>query len=204
MNDREYWERHARRYDRSMIVLGRPMHRMLELTAEAVSGAADALEVAAGTGLVTTAIAPGVGRLVATDYAESMVALLRDRVQTAGVSNVVCAVSNIYELQWPPASFDAVVAANVLHLLPDLARALDALRRVLRPDGKLVAPTYCHDETRMSRLVSRLLSITGFPASRRFTAMSLETALEREGFEVQRRELISGLIPIAFIEAVTR
>ena len=56
MSDKDYWERHARNYDASLRwVLGRPLPRMLELTSEAVRGKGRVLEVAAGTGIVTSA-----------------------------------------------------------------------------------------------------------------------------------------------------
>lgn len=51
MDDRDYWERHARRYDTSLrLLLGEPLPRMLELTSEAVRGCERLLEMAAGTG----------------------------------------------------------------------------------------------------------------------------------------------------------
>lgn len=52
-------------------------------------------------------------------------------------------------------SFDAVVAANVLHLLPDLDGALASPTRVLRPGGVLVVPTYLHGETFVPEQVQR-------------------------------------------------
>lgn len=55
-NDKSYWERHARGYDLSLYVLGRPFPRMRELAANAVRGA-KVLEVAAGTGMLTVALA---------------------------------------------------------------------------------------------------------------------------------------------------
>lgn len=97
-------------------------------------------------------------------------------------------------------TFDAVVAANVLHLVPDLEGALAALTSMLRPDGILIAPTFCHDETRISWLVSRLLAVTGFPGHRSFTVASLRTALEAAGLKVDRCEVISGLLPIGYVE----
>ena len=65
------------------------------------------------------------------------------------------------------------MAANVLHIVPNLDAALSSLTRVLKPDGIFIAPTFCHDETRLSWLVSRLLALTGFPGHRRFTVASL-------------------------------
>jgi phosphatidylethanolamine/phosphatidyl-N-methylethanolamine N-methyltransferase len=198
--DRGYWERHAQRYDRSLTLLSRPMPRMLELTAEAVRGAASVLEVAAGTGLVTAALGLAAQQVVATDYASAMIDILKVRVREAGLTNVICEQADLYALRFQTASFDAVVAANVLHLVPDLDGAIASLRRVLRPGGRLVVPTFCHDETRTSAAVSRLLSVTGFPGQRRFTSSSLSRSLEGAGLRVSKREVIAGLIPIIFLE----
>ena len=151
---------------------------------------------------MTAVIAPRVRRVVAADYADNMLALLRQRMKAAGISNVEAARRDIYALGYPPGSFDVVAAGNVLHLLPDLDGALDALTGVLRPGGKLIAPTFVHDETRLSWLASRLLALLGQPMYRRFTAASLRQALEQRGLRVTRMETIPGLIPIAYGESV--
>lgn len=200
--DRAYWERHASRYDVSFKALDRPLPRMLELTTQAVRGSARVLEVAAGTGLVTAALAREVAELVATDYAANMVARLQQRVAELQLANVKCEPADIYALSFAPASFDAVVAANVLHLVPDLPGALASLRRVLLPGGKLIAPTFLHDETKLSWLLSRALALTGFPAHRRLSAASLRAALEGAGFTIQRAEIIPGPFPIGFVTGI--
>jgi phosphatidylethanolamine/phosphatidyl-N-methylethanolamine N-methyltransferase len=201
---RAYWNRHARNYDRSMALLGKPLPRMLTLVAEAVSGLDRVLEVAAGTGLVTAAIARSARQVIATDYAPEMVAALKERVRRTNLANVRCERADVYALSFQPASFEAVVAANVLHLVPDLPGALDAFRRQLEPGGRLVVPTFCHDETALSWGVSRVLALTRFPGERRFRFATLHSALESAGLEVTRTELISGVIPIAYAEGVFR
>lgn len=199
---RDYWDRHAKNYDRSMAILGGPIPRMVAFAAEAVRGSARVLEVAAGTGLVTTSLARSAGEVIATDYARAMVAALESRVKGEGLTNVRCEQADVYALRLEPASFDAVVAANVLHLVPDLDGALAALVRMLKPGGRLVVPTYCHDETPLSWLVSRLLAITGFPGHRRFTMQRLRAALEASGVHVTRAETLRGVIPIGYIEGI--
>ena len=202
MSDREYWDRHARNYDASLRwVLGRPLPRMLELASEAVRGKLRVLEVAAGTGFVTSAIAQTSDSVVATDYAAAMVEALKQRVKRAGIENVTCEQADIYALPYPAGEFDTVVAANVLNLVPDLPAAIEALRKVTKPSGSLVVPTFCHDETRLSWLASRILAVSGFPGHRRFTMRSLRCALEENGVEVAHAELLSGLIPIGFVAA---
>lgn len=198
---RGYWERHARRYDVATRILARPIAPMLELVADAVRGRARVLEVGAGTGLVTTTIARVAGEVVATDYADAMVEKLADRVRSASLANVRCERGDIYALPYAGRSFDAVVAANVLHLVPDLPAALAALRRMLRPGGVLVAPSYCHAEHLRAKLVSRVFALSGFPGQRRFTAQTLCDALEAAALVLRRKATLPGLIPIAYVEA---
>ena len=83
--DRAYWDRRSTNYARSMLLLGKPLPRVLKLTETSVSGAGDVLEVAAGTGLFTERIAPHVRQLVATDYSASMVELLTQRIRDGGL-----------------------------------------------------------------------------------------------------------------------
>lgn len=202
MNDGlAYWQRHARRYDRSTRMLARPVPRMLELARSALTGRARVLEVGAGTGLLTAAIAPVVETLVATDYAEAMLGELTTRVRTANLENVTCQTANLQELPFADGSFDAVLAANVLHLVPDLTRALASARRVLAPGGLLVAPTYLHRETWRAAIMSRLFALTGFPGARRFSLGSLVEALTAHGFAVDGTETIAGPLPIGFVTA---
>ena len=202
--DRQYWERHAAKYDLSLRPLGGPLPRMLELVAQATKGRARVLEVAAGTGLVTPVLARAATEVVATDYAAAMVARLREKVTAAGSTNVECRQADIYTLPFEPGSFDAVLAANVLHLVPDLEAALASLIRMLRPGGVLITPTFCHDETRLSWVISRLLAITGFPGYRRFTVRSLGAALTAAGLVVHRCEAIPGLLPIGYVDGHSR
>ena len=197
-----YWERHARRYDASLGILGRPIPRMCELAGDAVAGAERVLEIAAGSGVLTGALARGARSVIATDYAAAMVALLADRVRREELSNVSTEQADLYALRFEPRSFDAVVAANVLHLVPDLPGALAAFRRVLRPGGVLVVPTFCHDETGVSWTVSRILAVTGFPGHRRFTSASLRRAAEDAGLVVRRAETLAGVIPIGYVDGV--
>lgn len=199
-HDRRYWDQHAKHYDRSMALLGGPIPKMIELVGEVVRGSVCVLEVAAGTGLVTPTLAGSAVEVVATDYSPAMVEQLEARVRNLDLANVRCEQADIYALRYETASFDVVVATNVLHLVPDLAGALAALRRVLRPGGRIVAPTFCHDQTVVSWIASRAMALSGFPGHRRFTMQTLREALEASGLRVGRTESLQGLIPIGFIE----
>ncbi len=198
----QYWERHAKRYDRSTRFLAKPVPRMLELATASARGHKDVLEVAAGTGLLTTAIAPVVSSMIATDYAPAMIAQLEARLTAEGILNVTCRQADINQLPFRDRTFEVVIAANVLHLVPDLEQSLASLRRVLRPNGRLIAPTYLHGETLGASLLSRIFALTGFPGARRFDSSTLKTAIEAAGFRVATFETIRGPFPIGFVDAV--
>jgi len=195
-----FWERTARRYDLSMWLFGGPLDAMLPLVADEVSGRERVLELAAGTGLVTAAIAPVVGELVATDYAEAMVAKLDERVRALGLDHVRTRTLDLYTLDGEE-RFDAIVAANVLHLLPDLDRALTVMTRSLRPGGRLIVPTYCHDQNGVGRVISRGMGWVGFPGQRRLTLERLVERLTAKGLRIRKSVLLRGLLPIGFVSA---
>lgn len=195
---RAYWERSASRYGAFMTLLGGPMPETVRRVAAEVEGSERVLELAAGTGLVSRAIAPVVGELVATDYAAAMVEQL-DAV-VGDLPNVETRQLDLYTLDGPP-EFDAVVAANVLHLLPDLEAGLDRLVGVLKPGGRLVVPTYLHDQNALARLVSWISGLTGFPGQRRFDLDALGAAMERDDLLLREQVLIRGWLPIGFVSA---
>ena len=71
---------------------------------------------------------------------------------------------------------------------------------MVKPGGHVIVPTFCHDETAVSSVVSRALAVTGFPGHRRFTTKSLREAVELAGVVVTRTETLRGLIPIGYVE----
>ncbi|UGS36259.1 class I SAM-dependent methyltransferase [Capillimicrobium parvum] len=99
------------------------------------------LELAAGPGDVGLRIADRIkpeGRVIATDGAEAMVEVLRERAHARGLSEVVEAKA--MEAEWidlAAASVDAVVCRWGYMLLADPGAALRETRRVLKPGGRL-------------------------------------------------------------------
>ena len=79
------------------------------------------LELACGTGLISQRLAGSVKSLEATDYAPEMIAEARKKVHSVrlhfSVQNATC-------LPYAPGSFDAVVIANGLHVIPDPEKVL--------------------------------------------------------------------------------
>ena len=73
------------------------------------------------------------------------------------------AQADITKLDYPDGSFDAVVAANVIHLLDEPYRALAELDRVCKPGGRLIIPTYMNRTDRgTTNSVSGAIGKAGF------------------------------------------
>ncbi len=74
-------------------------------------------------------------------------------------------------------------------------------RRVLGSGGLLAAPTFCHGETAVAQIVSRLLGLTGFPVVSRFAGGGLRELVGHHRFTVKQEVPFTGLLPIRLIVA---
>ena len=93
----------------------------------------EVLEIGAGTGANVELYGPEVERLVFAEPEEPMARRLRARV---GRGEVVEAPAE--RLPFEDDSFDTVVSTLVLCTVDDPARAIAEIRRVMRPDGRLL------------------------------------------------------------------
>lgn len=101
-----------------------------------VDSTMDALEVAAGCGALTQALAKRVKSLLATDFAPDMVAILRERMRTEGAEHVTCEVMDGQALELENDCFDRAACCFGLMLFPERTRGFAEMRRVLRPGGR--------------------------------------------------------------------
>jgi ubiquinone/menaquinone biosynthesis C-methylase UbiE len=130
----EEWHSHVT----SAKAFGQVLDQLLGLSAPKPTDAC--VDLGAGTGFVTTALAPLVSSVLAVDISAAMSASLAGQAARDGLSNVSTEVHDLREFQLPPASVDLVVSSYALHHLPDPEkRALVArAARWLRPGGRLV------------------------------------------------------------------
>jgi ubiquinone/menaquinone biosynthesis C-methylase UbiE len=98
------------------------------------------VDLGAGTGFVTLALAPLVDSVLAVDISPAMARSLSERAAQAGLGNVRAQVADLRSFQLPAASVDLIVSSYALHHLRDEdKRALAAeAARWLRPGGRVV------------------------------------------------------------------
>jgi SAM-dependent methyltransferase len=107
-----------------------------------VDSDAEVLEVAAGSGALTEALARRAKSVLATDYAPKMIEVLQQRMQAAGTTNVRCAVMDGQALDLDDNSFDAAACSFALMLFPDRSKGFSELSRVLRPGGRALVSAW--------------------------------------------------------------
>jgi ubiquinone/menaquinone biosynthesis C-methylase UbiE/DNA-binding MarR family transcriptional regulator len=101
-------------------------------------------DLGCGTGQISAALAPFVARVIAVDASAAMLQAAKRRLQS--FSNVDLRRGELEALPIDDARLDAATLMLVLHHVPDPARALAEVARVLKPGGRvIIADMLPHD-----------------------------------------------------------
>jgi len=103
------------------------------------------LDVACGRGAVLFPAAEAVGNrghVTGIDIAEGMIQETAREAAQRGLSNVELRQMDAEHLDFPDATFDAILSGFALFFFPQLTRALFEFRRTLRSGGKIAVSTW--------------------------------------------------------------
>lgn len=186
MADTGFWDRIAARYAKKPIADEVAYERKLEMTRQHLRPDSVLLEIGCGTGSTAIAHAPHVARVVATDLSAKMLEFGRDRAAEAGVDNVSFEQAAAEDIDAADASFDAVLALSLLHLLEDRAPVLAKIHDWLKPGGIFVSNTaVLGDRMRWFRYIGPIGRLLGLiPMVRIFTRSELQSSITDAGFEI--------------------
>lgn len=93
--------------------------------------------------------------------------LHEDAARAAAATGIPCIVGDARQLPLADRAVDGVLARGVLHHIPDLAVVLTEVRRVLQPDGFLIAVDALPMRAAQYVEMSRQLTAKGLPAEPR-------------------------------------
>ena len=142
----------------------------------------DVLEIGAGTGWNLPHYGAAT-RVVAVEPDASMAKRLPEKLAQASVP-VEVVTAQAESLPFPDASFDAVVSTFVLCSVEDPSRVLAELRRVLRPEGRLVLLEHVRGEGRTARWQDRMTGLHRRLAGNCHLNRDTRTAIAQAGFDV--------------------
>ena len=198
-DNKAFWQRIAKLYAPFMKGSDRLYAAICDRIRAGLKRDMNILELACGRGQLSLRLSTHVQLWEATDFSENMI---REAKKKSCSGRLHFSVQDATNLPYADSSFDAVVIANALHIMPNPERALSEIRRVLKPGGLLYAPTFVHGKGAGFRLRTRLLSLAGFRVYSPWTAGEFADYISGRGFEVTKTELLGkSLAPLCYLEA---
>ena len=194
---KNFWDRNAGRYDRFMRKDRAAYDEMYELIRPVVRHKT-VLELAAGTGLIAKHIVNAAAHIEATDASAEMVAEAKRDNHSAKLH---FSVQDMFRLPYANQSFDVVIVSNALHIVPQPEKALAEIRRVLKDDGVLIAPTFTHAGNSFSGKVRAFfMKLEGFPLHSRWTSEEYLRFLRQNGWAVRKSVALKASFPLTYAE----
>ena len=194
---KNFWDKNARRYDRfmrkdraaydEMYVLIRPVVRHKTV-----------LELATGTGSIAKHIVTAATHIEATDASAEMIAEAKRDNRSAKLH---FSVQDMFCLPYANQSFNVVIVSNALHIVPQPEKALAEIRRVLKDDGVLIAPTFTHAENSFTGKVRAFfMKLAGFPLHSKWTSEEYLSFLRQNGWAVRKSVILKASFPLTYTE----
>ena len=196
---KNFWDKNAGRYDRFMRKDRAAYDEMYELIRPEVK-AKTVLELATGTGLIAKNIVNAAAHIEATDASPEMIAEAKRDNRSAKLH---FSVRDMFRLPYADKSFDVVIVSNALHIIPQPEKALAEIRRVLKNDGVLIAPTFTHgNSTLRGRLKLFFMKLVGFPLNSRWSSADYLAFLRQNGWTVRKSAVLKASFPLTYAECV--
>ena len=169
----------AKVYD---VMFGPILHpgRLLALERMGIASGDRVLEVGVGTG-INAALYPHDCQVTGIDFSPSMLEQARARVARKGLSHVRLMEMDAADLKFPDESFDIVYAPYLVNCVSDPLKVVREMRRVCKPDGKIVILNHFRSAnpvlSRLDRALSPLTVHIGFKSDLDLPGFLAQTGL---------------------------
>jgi ubiquinone/menaquinone biosynthesis C-methylase UbiE len=199
--ENNYWDRKASGYDDHMKKSMKAYEQLIELIKNEIDKSCVLLDIGTGTGAIPIALADCVDKIYATDYSQEMIGVATNKANDLNIQNIIFQVQDCYNLSFNENMFDVIVASNILHLLDKPEQFLFSIRRLLKKNGKLIVPTFLHNESLITNIISRILKLSGHPISTRFNSKSMIELITKCGYSIDKQVLLPSIMPMLFVTA---
>lgn len=200
-DNQQFWNKLAKYYN-AMFASNKDYRKMYRFVKESLTENMCVLEVGTGTGMVARNIADKVKSVEATDYSETMIE--KAKLIEYPV-NVYFSCADVFNLPYQNNHFDAVIASNLLHIIPEPQKALTEIARVLKPKGVFVAPTFMWQQADFIGKIKRfIMQKRNFPIQTKWNQYSFINFLTQNTFEVQKKEIIKSNFTMICVQCVKK
>lgn len=199
-----YWDGVAENYDEHLKKSEGAYAQAIELVRKELRGDHIVLDIGTGTGEIPFAIADRAARVVAIDSSRKMIELAKAKALKKNSRNIDFMMMDCARIDYPAKSFDVIIIANLIHLIPNPDRFLRDVSSLLKTDGKLIAPTYLHAQDPRTLELSKSMEAMGHPIENRFSMDSFVAMVEGSGFVVKTSEILPNIMPMLYLSAKVR
>lgn len=196
--NKSFWNKVSGFYDLSVRSSKKGYSKVIDKIRHRLKQDMNVLELATATGIIGIGVAHYCKTIMATDFSEKMI---KKACRKKKPENLQYAVEDATDLSFGDNVFDVVIISNALHIMPDPAAALNNIKRVLKPDGVMIAPTFTRSDNTSEGIKEKLMEIVGFKTHHRWTFDSYISFLEDNGWQIVESSVIKASFPIAYVVA---
>ncbi len=202
-----FWDRMAKNQDKDIEMFREISDRIVESTLKYLNKSDNVLDVGCGTGEKTIEISVHVNHIHGFDISRKAIELAERRSIDGGVQNVTFTKTILDDDIFEKASFDVILAYNIVHALQDDNGAIGRMAELLKPGGYLIMNTPCLGE-KMSKKIFlqfipyRILSkLSIIPLKiKLYKFNELEDVLVNNEFEILEKEkMFQGMSSIFLV-----
>ncbi len=198
-----FWDKIATRYAASPIKNVDNYNRTMERTRAHLSADDRVLEVGCGTGSTALLLSEHVAHVTASDVSGAMIEIANAKAREAEAGNVTFMRAELFDHAPGAGTFDAVLAFNFLHLVPDTEAAVRHIATLVKPGGVFISKTVCLGRKRwvLGPIVGAMRLIGKAPYVNFVNAAKLEAEIAEAGFEIVESTTFDGAPDSRFIVA---
>lgn len=195
--DKLFWDNLANIYN-FMFANSKAYKKMYSLMKESLTKDMKVLEIGCASGLVSRAISKNVKEIYAIDYSKEMISKAKEITKE---SNIYFSIQDSNNLEFEDKLFDVVIISNVLHILEKPENCLKEIKRVLKNEGLLIAPTFLWKEVTTFGKIQKLFGrLKKFPIHSEWDSHEYLNFLNENGFSCRKKEIIKNSFSICYVE----
>ncbi|MCR4821934.1 MAG: class I SAM-dependent methyltransferase [Treponema sp.] len=154
------------------------------------------LELATGPGMIAKHLAQNTSSMIATDFSPDMIKTAKKGKYPG---NLTFEVADAAKLHYEDNSFDVVIMANALHIMPFPEKALSESRRVLKNGGLFIAPNFIgHSANDKKNIWTKFLETLGVKFQKNWNEEEYKAFLSENGWTVKESALLKGRIDVLY------
>jgi len=192
----------SQKWRRQSAIMGNDMTRAI-VAAASVRPGMRVLDIACGTGEPAISLATelaGGGEVVGIDISPAPLKIAAERATQRGLTNVTFQQADAHELPFPENSFDCITSRLGVMFFSDLPRALNEMRRILKPTGRVILLVWgpMHQpyfQTTIGTVLRLLPGAVAPESGRKMFALGdegvLSQAIRQAGFSQVTEELVT-------------